>query len=926
MVTTVAGNLQDGTPGFSGDNGPATSAKLNGASGLAVDSAGNLYIADTNNHVIRKVSNGVITTVAGNGTSGYSGDNGPATSAQLNSPYGVAVDSAGNLFIADTNNNVIRKVSSGVITTVAGGGNIQSSSLPSPSCATWPGGLVPFSSVYYLSAPDEAGNQLLVGNALQPDASDPLAGFKAILNLPLPAAPDQLYCGSVELANGYSVQAYVPTAAERQGDFRGFSATLIDPHANAPFIANIMPTVLQPSVYAWRIAPVDPGDNGPATSAVLNRPFSVAVDPAGNLFIADNNNARVRRVSDGAITTIAGNGTCCFIGDGGSAASARLYAPNGVAADPAGNLYIADSRFTINYGFYSNLFYNNVYGNTHNRVREVAGGMIGSVAGSNVSGLTPDNFGQASSFAADSAGNLYIVDGDVILKVSNGVVTTFAGGGSSLDDGVAATAAQLYAPNGIVVDSNGNLFVGDGYYYRVRKIANGIITTVAGNGTPGFSGDNGPATSAQLGYVEGVGVDAAGNLYIADGNTRVRKVVSGVITTVAGNETTASTGDNGPATSAAINSRAIAVDSAGNLIIGESGRIRKVSGGVITTVAGNGTPGLSGDNGPAVNAQVGAPNSLAVDGKGRVYISDGDINWIRMLTAAGPLCTPSASPDAFSPPAAGGSITVAVQSSCSWAVEGLPPWIVYAGNAVGSGSASIDLAIAVNSGPARSAVISVAGVRIFVTQDGQPGVTTSISAIVNAASGLSGGIAPGEIVVIYGSGLGPAQLVKAAAGAGGLFGTQLAGTSVLFNGIAAPLIYSSYGQVSVVVPYGISGSAVPVTVTYQGQTYSGFSVSVIPSAPGIFTADSTGKGQAAALNQDGSLNNAGNPAHPGEVITLFATGEGQTAPGGVDGKPAVAPLRRTRSSSHKFISSPTIMTLTPSNFNMSAALRDKSPD
>ena len=134
MITTVAGN---GTCGFSGDNGPATSAQLYGSHGVAVDSAGNLYIADTANNRIRKVSNGVITTVAGNGTAGFSGDNGPATSAQLTDPEGVAVDSAGNLYIADTGNNRIRKVSNGVITTVAGNGRDPTATTarpPAPSC------------------------------------------------------------------------------------------------------------------------------------------------------------------------------------------------------------------------------------------------------------------------------------------------------------------------------------------------------------------------------------------------------------------------------------------------------------------------------------------------------------------------------------------------------------------------------------------------------------------------------------------------------------------------------------------------------------------------------------------------------------------------------------------------------------------------
>ena len=161
-------------------------------------------------------------------------------------------------------------------------------------------------------------------------------------------------------------------------------------------------------------------------------------------------------------------------------------------------------------------------------------------------------------------------------------------------------------------------------------------------------------------------------------------------------------------------------------------------------------------------------NGLAVDANGQVYISDADLNWIRVLTPAGPSCTASASPASFSPPASGGDITVAIQSSCFWSIEGLPTWITYAGNGVRSGSVSVVLTIGVNPGVSRSAVISVAGVSILVTQAGQTGVTTSVSAIVNAASGLSGGVAPGEIVVIYGPGLGPAQLATASLGSDGL--------------------------------------------------------------------------------------------------------------------------------------------------------------
>jgi hypothetical protein len=247
---------------------------------------------------------------------------------------------------------------------------------------------------------------------------------------------------------------------------------------------------------------------------------------------------------------------------------------------------------------------------------------------------------------ADQAGNVFFVDQSSVLRLeaTTGLLTLAAGIGTpgfSGDNGP-ATSAQLNSPCGVAVDSVGNLYIADFGNNRIRRVSNGVITTVAGNGMQGFSGDNGPATNAELAGPEGVAVDSAGNLFIADsGNVRVRRVSNGVITTIAGNGGCGSggcgfSGDNGPATSAHLsNAEGIAVDSGGNLYIADTyyQRIRKVSNGVITTVAGNGARGLSGDNGPATSAHVLQPRrALPWTLAGNLYIADSYNNRIRKVS------------------------------------------------------------------------------------------------------------------------------------------------------------------------------------------------------------------------------------------------------------------------------------------------------
>jgi trimeric autotransporter adhesin len=629
VLTRVAGNSRGG---FSGDGGPAASAQLHGSNGVVVDSAGNLYIADGANDRIRKVTPaGIISTVAGSGNRGYSGDGGPATSAQLKEPNGVAIDSTGNLYIADYGNNRIRQVTpAGIISTVAGtgtsgsysgdGGPATSAQLNAPIG-------VALDSVGNLFIADSFNNRIrkvtpagnistVAGNGSPGYSGDGGPGVDAQINDPLALTVDST--GNLYIADSHRIRKVTPA---------GTISTVAGTGASG----------------------VPSGDGGPATSANISA-FGIAVDSTGNLYIADLASYQIRRVTpSGIINAVAGNGSATYSGDGGLAASAQLSA-SGVAVDNAGNLYIADSA--------------------NSRVRKVTPlGIISTVAGNGIAVSLGDGGPAASAqlsatgVAVDSVGNLYIADtgNSRIRKVTpGGIITTAAGNGSvgSSGDGGQATSAQLSSPNAVAVDSAGNVYIDDTGNNRIRKVTPaGVISTVAGNGSQGYSGDGGPATSAQINGTNAVAVDTIGNLYIADSN-RVRKVTpAGTISTVAGNGSPGYSGDGGPAVSAQFNGTlALGVDSAGNLYIADYGnnRIRKVTpAGNVSTVAGNGTQGYSGDGGPAVSAQLSAVG-VAVDSVGRVYVADSSNNAVRLLQPQGaspapPSLTPGGIAPAFSP-------------------------------------------------------------------------------------------------------------------------------------------------------------------------------------------------------------------------------------------------------------------------------------
>jgi len=796
-LTLVAGNSR---PGFSGDGGPATAAQLNSPQGIAVDSQGNLYIADQVNNRVRMVTaQGAISTFAGDGALGqprFLGDAGPAIAAHLNLPGGVAVDRSGNVYIADTGDNSIRKVgTNGIINTIAGNGwgGLGGDTLPA------------------------TGSVLLQPEDVFVDAS-----------------------GNVYIADTGNAAVREITASTGIINYIAGNCTITSTSTDT----NTGETCT--IGYA--------GDGGLANQGGLVEPYALAVDSSGNVYIAEPTDGRIREVSTVKgnidINTIVGNGTLGFSGDGGAATSAELNRPTGLAIDGSGNIYIADS--------------------INNRIRVAkSGGNISTFAGNGGYSYSGDGGAATSaqlnaphSVAADSAGNYYIADAgnNVVRKVSaGGAITTFAGNGTAAfgGDGAAATSAQLNGPQGVAVDNAGNVYIADTGNSRVREVSGGNISTVAGSGTPGFGGDGGAATGAKLYSPVGLAVDAKGNLYIADtNNSAIRKVSNGTISTVAGNGLQGYAGDGGPASSAQLNDpQGVALDSAGNLYITDTLNyaIRQVSpNGNISTIAGNGVAGYTGDGGPAKQAQLTYPTGIAVDSAGDIFFGDAGAS-VRKIYANGTIST------------------IAGNGSIGYTGDGGP-----------AASASLD-------GPAGIAVDSRGDV--YVADSANNAVRLlylQFSAVTNAASNLTGAIAPGEVVVLYGSGLGPNSLATYQL-ENGEVPASVAGTSVYFNGTAGPVLYASSTQVAAIVPFELTGSTAQVYVSYQGLDSAPIAVSVAPAAPTLFTANNSGTGQAAAVNQNNSYNNAANPASSGEYVSLYATGFGQTDPAGQDGAFTLVP-------------------------------------
>lgn len=638
-ITLLAGT---GRVGYAGDGGPAIQAQFNDPQGIAVDFQGHIYVADTGNSLIRVITpDGNINLYAGNApfgvpTFGWTGDGGPAIGAQLDLPVGMAVDSAGNLYIADSANNAIREVTTG-------GGNISTIAGLGPTAPGFSGDLGPAYAAALNGPLDVAldkSSNVYIADTNNANVREITAATGIIATV---AGSTAIVSNAVVLAFGFSGDGGTAITAELAGpagvaiDSAGnlYIATYSDNRIRVVNLSGIINTFAGNSGYGFA------GDGGPAIKSQLSAPRGISVDGAGNLYLADRWNNRIRKIAGGTISTIAGSGQGNFGGDFGPPTQAQLSAPAGIVVAPNGTVYVSD---TLN-----------------NRVRMVTPTIMAGLAmtipstittiagngnpafGGDGGAATSAALNQPAGLALDASGNLYIADSNnaVVRKVTlAGVISTVAGTGGVQGysgDGGPATQAKLMAPVGVAVDPSGNLYIAD-YYGWIREVnaKTGIITTFAGNGSNGYSGDGGSATAAQFYNPVGVAVDSAGDVFVADSdNGAVRMIANGIITTIAGNGALGYTGDGAPATLAEFSAiSGIAVDAQGNIYVADTNNnaIRLFPlHGIVSTIAGTGAQGYTGDNGPATLAELNGPMAVAVTSSGTVYFADTGNNSVRSL-------------------------------------------------------------------------------------------------------------------------------------------------------------------------------------------------------------------------------------------------------------------------------------------------------
>jgi uncharacterized protein (TIGR03437 family) len=851
IISTVAGT---GAGGHSGDGGPAAEAELISPNALAVDKSGNLYIAEVGGYVRQVTPGGTISTVAGNGLPGYTGDGGPATKATFNYPTGLAVDAAGNIYLADQYNCAVRKfVPGGNINTVAGGKCGQTSGDGGPASDAQIGFItgvaIDSSGALYISdASNENIRRVSAAGIISTFAGNSQTGFSGDGG---PALQASFNSPGVLAVDSTGAVVVVDLANNRLRRIAGNG--IINTIAGETFTN---------------------GDAGASTDAVLTNPGQIAVDAAGNVYVPDSSQYRVRRIaSSGIITTVAGTGTPGYSGDGGPATTANINGANAVAVDQAGDLFIAVGiirRVDASTGAITTFAGGNGSAGTYSG--NGTGGDGGPAIAATINFIT--------SMAVDAGGNVYLTD---LIKLANG----------TLQGGV------------------------------VRRITtDGNIHTYAGAGF-GFGGDGSPAIKALLGNNLTISIGPDGSLYIADlDNNRVRRVDpgSGIISTVAGNGQAGPSGDGGQAKSAGVAPWSINVDKAGNIYIGSPGIVRKVNpAGVIGTYAGSGLYQTGGDGELSKDASMGLVSSLATDAAGNVYLVDG--KRIRIVEAVAPVLTISpVSLNFTSTGATNQSITVsngAASGTMNWAAIATTnsggDWLTVtpaSGSSVaGKPGAALNVSIQATglaagdyygevqiTSPSTVNAVEIVTVRLTVGTAGPPPPT--VGSVVSTATYIpKAAVSPGMIVAIFGTNM---------TNAGGLYGAsslplprELGGTSVTIGTELLPLIIVTPGQINAILPLDLPvNTALPLVVTHSNAISVPEPVTLTADAAGIFTVpqNGTGTGIVVIVHPDGTQVHAGNgnAATAGDSLVIYGTGMGAVNPREVAGAPAITqPLSQT---------------------------------
>jgi hypothetical protein len=589
-INTIAGTGKPCLPswGMCGDTGPAVQAQMSTPMGLFADGSGNLYIADTGDMRIRELSGGVITTVVGNGHICDSpvqpcGDNGPALQGQLDLPIGVVLDAANNIYIGDTRDQRIRLVtaSTGIISAYAGRGIFCTDS--TFLCGDGgPKANARFHNPSSVSL-DSAGN-LYIADTLDNRIREVDAGGNQYVHT-MAGTGTLGFAGDGGNAKSAELDGPVGLIVDSLG-----TITIAD--SGNQRIRQVVNTNIN-SIAGGGTG----GDSGAPTQATLAEPLTVVWDTAGNYYIADTANNRIRKVTPGGvISTVAGNGSAGYTGDGGAATAATLNQPQAVVVDTAGDIFIADT---------GNLVIREVNASTQ-QITTIAGN--GSPCDPTTARCgdggpaTKGSITFVTALALDGSDNLYIADyyGNRIRKVNgSGIISTVAGTGARghIGDGGPATQAKLNRPYGVAADVNGNVYIADSLNNRIRCVLGvaggcggssgnvGFIVPYAFTGKASFSGDGGPAEKATMQHPDEVELDPSGNLFVAAGaDVVVRRIdaASQTILTVAGNAKKPGNfgfaGDGGPATKATLDNTGLSVNSSGNLLIADTGnnRIRQV--------------------------------------------------------------------------------------------------------------------------------------------------------------------------------------------------------------------------------------------------------------------------------------------------------------------------------------------------------------